>query len=253
VEGPSRPRPWLAVAVAETAGGCGGVAGRLMRAPWVRNASATGSSRERDGRQTGARPGCAGSVTEVGPRHGDAGNSTLPCVSVDGHGRVPEFDPARAGSNSGWRPGYRHRPEIRLNTRGRVTFPASSSTTHYSALCRGGKLSPCDSKAPRPLGRSVRGGPKSSRAVTKVRLPPEPVPPLPRTPHVLGVSSRSQPARTAMRRPGPISDGRDGREVRPSAVPPAAQYTRRLRAYVSETRAGDKGRLPPEPTLALPP
>jgi hypothetical protein len=43
-----------------------------------------------------------------------------------------------------------------------------------------------------------------------------PVPDVSRTPRVLGVSSRSQPARAAMRRPGRTSDGR----ARPSGRPP---------------------------------
>src|SRR5215470_10839335 len=59
-EGPSRPRPWQAVAVAETAGivGSGGP-GTTVR-------------RIRDGRVTGSMAGRHGTVTEPGPREEDA-------------------------------------------------------------------------------------------------------------------------------------------------------------------------------------
>ena len=50
---------------------------------------------------------------------------------------------------------------------------------------------------------------------------------LPRTPHVLGVSWRSQPARTAMRRPGRTSDGRGGLISRPPTARRAPSRRRR--------------------------
>ena len=71
-----------AVAVAETAGDVGSGA--------TVHASARGSSREGDG--------C---VTRPASRVRDAGNFTLPCVLTNSHGRVPEFDPPMAWSNSG--------------------------------------------------------------------------------------------------------------------------------------------------------
>jgi hypothetical protein len=69
-------------------------------------------------------------------------------------------------------------------------------------------------------GRIPRNpSPLPHQAITEVRLPHEPVPDVSRTPHVLGVSWRSQPERTAMRRPGRTSDGRSGRP-RPGKLSP---------------------------------
>jgi hypothetical protein len=69
-------------------------------------------------------------------------------------------------------------------------------------------------------GRIPRNpSPLPHQAITEVRLPHEPVPDVSRTPHVLGVSWRSQPERPAMRRPGRTSDGRSGRP-RPGKLSP---------------------------------
>jgi len=57
------------------------------------------------------------------------------------------------------------------------------------------------------------------RILTEVRLRDVPVTPLPRTPHVLGSSWGSQPARTPMRSPGPSSDGRPPPEPPPAQAP----------------------------------
>jgi hypothetical protein len=216
-------------------------------------ACATGSSRERDGIVTGgSRPRdggdgrsrrCAGSVTDVGPRHEERENSTLPRVLSDGHGRVPEFHPTMVGSRSGTRP--RPLSRARKGTEGAwgVTFPASSSRTGHPAPCHGASLGPRPGEAPgairlpgRPwstwvinrftrvdhasmgVTRVARAPPGRPGGVTEVRLPHGPVAAVSRTPHVLGVSWRSQPDRIAMRRPGPISDGRDARGRRRTAA-----------------------------------
>src|SRR3984885_7824447 len=71
---PSRPRPWQAVAVAETAGSVGS-----------------------GGRPAGESWECDGSVTEEGPRHGERGKSTLPCVLSNSHGRDAWIDPPIGG------------------------------------------------------------------------------------------------------------------------------------------------------------
>ena len=52
-----------------------------------------GVTRDRRGRDTRERPEGHGSVTEVGPRHGDRGKSTLPRVLSNSHDRAVDFEP----------------------------------------------------------------------------------------------------------------------------------------------------------------
>ena len=67
---------------------------------------------------TDPSPGCHGSVTEVGPRHEDAGNAGLLPVLPDGDGRARALDPTGGGSSARARPrpsgpGPRRAPEGR--------------------------------------------------------------------------------------------------------------------------------------------
>jgi hypothetical protein len=78
--------------------------------------------------------------------------------------------------------------EKRRKAHGGVTFPASSSRPHRPGPVRSHFGPLC--------------GPFCERDRREAVLRHETVPSLPRTPHVLGVSWRSQPARTSMRRPG---------------------------------------------------
>ena len=98
-----------------------------------------------------------------------------------------------------------------------VTFPASSSTTGPS----GSRIHEEPSRKPRlrcGLPSHLRTVPSLCRTVSSLRRTVPslrrnravPAPASPRTPHVPGVSWRSQPARAATRRPGRTSDGRGG-------------------------------------------
>src|SRR4051794_3161946 len=111
---PSRPRPWQAVAVAETAGD--------VRSVGIVHASATGSSREGHGSVTGLRP-----------RHGNRGKSTLPRMLSNSHGHDASFVVAMATTKlaarfSALHPGPKSARRC-LKAAGSVEFPASSSTT----------------------------------------------------------------------------------------------------------------------------
>jgi hypothetical protein len=128
---PSRSRPWLAVAVAETAGDVGGVVG----SPRVRRGLVTGvpaSAREwRIGagasRKVSRR--CAGSVTEVPRRHEERENSTLPRVFPNGHGRAVDFRALMGALKSTAPFGPLSRDRKGLRGPESVTFPISPSTT----------------------------------------------------------------------------------------------------------------------------
>src|SRR5882724_1320799 len=157
--------------------------GRLW--PWPRRPGPWGvedPSPERDG-----------SVTDIGPRHEDAGKATLPPVFFRRCDHVTMVLVPYGG------------PNTRSASRGLDSGPR-----------RAGE---CDVPGIFVTDRGSRAS-LSGRTITEVRLRPEPVPPSRPNPHVPGVSWRPQPARAATRRPGRISDGRDGRGQRPHRPQP---------------------------------
>ncbi len=176
---PSRPRPWQAVAVAETAGDVGGVEGS-------------------------SRAGHAG-VTEVPRIRHRSPTSSLRCREVHASARVDQQSrpPCKlCGRYSEQKdcsavPGPLSRPEKRTKVPegcGKCDVPGIFVTDRAEVWLL------------------------SRLPVTEVRLRDVPAPDPPRTPHVPGVSWRPQPARAATRRPGRDSDGRRRREARPSQV-----------------------------------
>jgi len=140
-----------------------------------------------------------GSVTEVGPRHGDVGNSTLPPVS----------SPTHAGA-----------VVLRSGIRTKARPHALGASSPAPRATRGERA--CDVPGIFVTDRAGVWN-NSDSDVTEVRHPPVHVTAPPRKPHVPGASWGSQPARTPMRRPGPASThlGRP-QAPGPPPVPPSA-------------------------------
>jgi len=185
-DGPSRPRPWQAVAVAETAGsrGAGGPVERPSRGS---HGSLTAGTRIRDGSRTPSRR----------------------CRELHASSRVVRHARRRG------------RPEVRYPDERTTTDPRAEARSSLGPST-GRKVDRMLS-VPRPRPpRATRGEracdvpgifvadraevwDHSDGIVTEVRLRTVPVTPLPRKPHVPGASWGSQPARTPLRRPGPTS------------------------------------------------
>jgi hypothetical protein len=177
-------------------------------------------------------------VTRLARRDGDAGKVTLPCVLGNTHLRAAAFvgamDPTRAAARlRALIPGpkmdrRRTEPWSSRRLRERMRLPEALRDLSCTGRPRKRGIFPTSAgrrairrpgvrgSGPGPAGRrsgaqGVRGsGPRRARGVPERARPvpgaPQshrPVPSPRRNPHVLGVSSRSQPARTAMRRPGP--------------------------------------------------
>src|ERR1700761_5844209 len=171
--------------------------GRWRRAPGEREAavSATalaGCGRGRDGRGCGEREKPHAGATDERPK----------CLLVTEMSGSPVFLPSsttlrsRDGSLGGlWR------PQLSERVTGSRSRPSEGRECDVPGIFVND----------RPSSTSL-----SNRTVTEVRLRAIPGPPLPRTPHVPGVSWRPQPARAATRRPGRTSDGRTGPGRRPS-------------------------------------
>jgi hypothetical protein len=168
-----------------------------------------GCDRARDGRGCGGSGGEPGRVQRARHGRGTGPSREAHGGGRAGHGSVPGPSPkCDAGAR------YARSRTVR-NLRGSKS--SSEVDLEPRRLFRGWKplygegFQPCrflTARIPRSPSRLPH------QTITEVRLPHEPVPDVSRTPPVLGVSWRSQPERTAMRRPGPISDGRDRRAQR---------------------------------------
>ena len=145
----------------------------------------------RDRSVTGVRPKWHGSVTELRPRHRDAGNSTRP--------------------------------------------PAFLMPSHRSGFWCGEKLALYASKAPQAPRRGHPGGADPWRTVTRSWSSHRPCAVFSRTPHVLGASWGSGPARVPLRRPG-------------HRLAPALAWT----ARPGSTPAPRRGARPPPPRNTCP-
>ena len=137
---------------------------------------------------------------------------------------------------------------VRPKARGRVTYPGVFVTdasprsrlrdrpiTQPFAVERKWLYAPLSLHS-RRNHRPDRGG-----SVTEVRLRDVPAPAITRTPHVLGVSWRSQPARTAMRRPGATRTAAPAGTTPPAAPaepPPPPLPPRPLHAGASHATMG---------------
>jgi hypothetical protein len=191
--------------------------------PWPRRPGSWGA--EDPGRERRISPGSVtrasregrATATEVGPRHREAEDVTLPPVFFRRCNHVTVvLGPCRG-------------PDARS------AFPALDL-----GLLRAGK---CDVPGIFVTDRAALTS-LSGETITEVRLRADPVPSPPRTPQVPGVSWRPHPAGVATRRPGRTSDGHRRRERR---RPPPRPRQSRPQTIQSRPRPRQAAKFPPTP------
>jgi hypothetical protein len=155
-------------------------------------------------RDTG-RKGLAASAAVAAPAPGGGGRGPGR-RGMWGSGAGPGACAAGAsrGITDAWREGHGSLTEgARPCARRRnVTPPCVSGDTHSGAFVFCPAIRAKYERTPWDPRSRARRGTEDARDVHESRATSRPSPYSPRTPHVLGVSSRSQPARTSMRGPG---------------------------------------------------